>query len=223
MSGKQTRKRLDPAERKELILEGALKLFAERHYTTVTVRDIARGCGMNVALIYHYFDDKDHLVRSTLAHAIGEFLDSYSARTAEESGDPLGEIGAWLDANVEMAPTLLRMVKLMADYSVSGDRHDEIGQMIGEFYAREQEVLEKAIRRGIRRGDFRKVDVKRTARQVSLTLDGIFHASASRADDRIPQDIADLADLLRRILGVEEAETPTKPSKKPRRKPVAAD
>ena len=52
MSPRAARQRLKPERRAEMILEEALGLFAQRHFSIVTVRDIALQCGINVGLIY---------------------------------------------------------------------------------------------------------------------------------------------------------------------------
>lgn len=200
MTARTARKRLQPAERRGMILEEALRLFAQRHFSVVTVRDIALVCDINVGLLYHYFDNKDDLVRRALGHAIEQLVAGYEARRAA-GAEPLAEILAWLDIHMELAPTLAQMVKLMADYASSGLRDDELDALIAGFYAREKELLEGALARGVAGGQFAPVDVPRTARRIGLMLDGIFYASASRGDDRIADDIADLADFVRDLLG----------------------
>src|SRR4051794_16997294 len=47
--------RLDPAQRREQILDAANVLFAERSYDEVTVEDIARAAGVARGLVHHYF------------------------------------------------------------------------------------------------------------------------------------------------------------------------
>lgn len=203
MVARPARKRLQPAERRVMILEEALRLFAQRHFSVVTVRDIALVCEINVGLLYHYFDNKDDLVRRALGHAIEQLMAGYEARRAAGAA-PLREILAWLDIHMELAPTLAQMVKLMSDYASSGLRDEELDGLIAGFYAREKLLLEGALRRGVEGGDFAAVDIEKTARRIGLMLDGIFYASASRGDDRITEDIADLADFVRAMLGVRE-------------------
>lgn len=205
MTAKVARRRLPPAERRAMILDEALRLFAERHYSVVTVRDIAQVCDMNVGLLYHYFDSKDDLVRRALEHAIHQLNDGYEAHRAGQ-GEPLAEILAWLETHIAIAPTMARMVKLMSDYAGSGMRDDELDALIAGFYGREKVVLEEALERGAAAGRFRPLDIARTARQIGLTLDGIFFASSSRGDDRIIDDIRDFAAILPGMLGAKTAE-----------------
>ena len=47
--------RLDPAERREQMLDAANDLFAERGYEEVSVEDIARSAGVTRGLVHHYF------------------------------------------------------------------------------------------------------------------------------------------------------------------------
>ena len=47
--------RLNPAERRDQILDAANELFAERGYEDVLVEDIARAAGITRGLVHHYF------------------------------------------------------------------------------------------------------------------------------------------------------------------------
>jgi len=189
MTAKQTRKRLDPAVRAEHILSVALQLFAERHYSTVSMRDIAEACGINAGLIYYYYESKGELLRRALGHAITELQSGYDAGVHL---DPVQELLSWLRMHVPIAPMLTRMVKIMADYAASNIRDETTDRMILDFYMREQNFLESCLRRGIAQNLFRAVDVAQTARAFSLQLDGIFYASQARGDERIAQDIENL-------------------------------
>jgi AcrR family transcriptional regulator len=52
-----------PQERVLQILTEACRLFATRGFDGVSVRDIAEGCGISKATLYHYFPDKDAMLR----------------------------------------------------------------------------------------------------------------------------------------------------------------
>lgn len=45
------------------IFEVACRLFAQRGFDGVSMRDIAQECGISKATLYHYFPDKDSLLR----------------------------------------------------------------------------------------------------------------------------------------------------------------
>ena len=195
MSESQARRRLDPAERRELILEEALRLFEANPFSAISMRQIAAACGVNMALLYHYFANKEELVRETLRYAIDGFLAEFVAHPAERDA-PLGAADAWLTATISSAPSVRRMTKLISDLLAAGNRDAEGQKMVDDFYARERDVLETAIIDGINEGRFRKVDTARTARLASIALDGIFYAGPSRNDFAFEQNIRDLRDQL---------------------------
>jgi AcrR family transcriptional regulator len=55
MAAPPTYRRLDPAQRREQILDAANALFAQRAYDEVSVEDIASAAGVTRGLVHHYF------------------------------------------------------------------------------------------------------------------------------------------------------------------------
>ncbi len=51
-------------ERREQILEAALRIFSEKGYAGASIRDIAREVGVTEGLLYHYFESKEQLMHS---------------------------------------------------------------------------------------------------------------------------------------------------------------
>jgi AcrR family transcriptional regulator len=64
-----TPRRRDAAQTRQLLLEEAGRRFARDGYASTTVRDIADGAGVNVALINRYFTSKEGLFEACLTHA----------------------------------------------------------------------------------------------------------------------------------------------------------
>ncbi len=56
-------------EQRELILDRAAQLFAQRGYTAASMNEVAEACGLSKPALYHYFRDKyDLLVHITEGH-----------------------------------------------------------------------------------------------------------------------------------------------------------
>jgi AcrR family transcriptional regulator len=53
-------------ERRQQIVNAAIKLFSEQGYYSTTIQHIAREAGISVGLIYQYFRDKDDILFLTL-------------------------------------------------------------------------------------------------------------------------------------------------------------
>ena len=66
----------------------AMKLFAERGYAGVTVRQIASAAGVSPALVIHHYGSKENL-RAVLEERVAAFVESMLAdlaRVTEEGG-----------------------------------------------------------------------------------------------------------------------------------------
>ncbi len=55
--------------RKELIIREALKLFSEKGFAAVSMRDLAESAGISVSTIYHYYESKQALVQDMIVRA----------------------------------------------------------------------------------------------------------------------------------------------------------
>ena len=64
----------------EAMLDGAQKLFAERGFTGVSVRDIAEAAGVSHALVHRYLGTKEEIYRSVLARNDGDIVDAARGR-----------------------------------------------------------------------------------------------------------------------------------------------
>jgi AcrR family transcriptional regulator len=62
----KTQKRLPPAERRELILQSAGRLFGERGYSHVTLDGVATASGVTKPVLYRHFDSKKQLYLALL-------------------------------------------------------------------------------------------------------------------------------------------------------------
>jgi len=85
------RKHAAPApdlETRERLLNAAERLFADRGFKKVTVRDICRAARANVAAVNYHFGDKDGLYRELLRHAIDVVRETTEAGRKAGEGRP---------------------------------------------------------------------------------------------------------------------------------------
>lgn len=64
MSDTTFSRRQQKEERREQILDAALRIFAEKGFAGASIRDIAKEVGVTEGLIYHYFESKDQLLNA---------------------------------------------------------------------------------------------------------------------------------------------------------------
>jgi AcrR family transcriptional regulator len=166
----------DKAGRRDEFLAVALKLFSEREYAAVTIKAIAAEAGVNPALLYYYYKDKEDLFRATLEHAVAEAMDEYAA-VASRHSDPVELVDAWFEMHSTLAPEIRRLVKILMDYSISGSESRILDDIIAKFYDEETRILSAAIRNGQKAGVFRNVNPRKAAQFASTHLDGIMARS----------------------------------------------
>lgn len=183
-----------------MILSVALELFAQSHYESVRIRDIATACDINIALIYYYFGSKKGLFLAAIESSIREALGEYT-KLRNRADDPVELIEGWFDINIAVYRSLVKLVKISVDYSYSNARDEEIDRLISDLYQRETDLLTECIDAGIQTGVFHPVDTRELALFVSVHLDGIFLASMIRSDADVKVLVANLRDILWRQLG----------------------
>src|SRR5581483_2548681 len=148
-----------PEETREAILDAALKEFAQEGVAGARTDAIARAAGVNKALLYYYYGDKETLygavldtVFSGLSSAVTAALDSHK----EPSENILAWAGAHFDylANTPVAPRLVQRELMRAGRS--GSPHM---RRLAERYMRPVFVkLVETLKAGMKAGEFRKID-----------------------------------------------------------------
>ena len=85
--GKSEQRRSGREQTTAAILDAAEKLFAERGFTAVTVRDIAAEAGVSHALVHRYLGSKQHVYRAMLARRENVIRDAAPERAGPARGD----------------------------------------------------------------------------------------------------------------------------------------
>jgi len=85
-----------PVPPRERILAVARELFYRRGIHAVGVDAIAEAAGTNKMTLYRHFASKDDLVAACLRELVAEIDAEWDAIAAAHSGDPKGELAAWL-------------------------------------------------------------------------------------------------------------------------------
>jgi AcrR family transcriptional regulator len=157
-----------PQRARELMM-AALGLFARRDFSAVTIKDIAKVAGVNTALIYYYFDNKEDLFRATLDYAVERALENYR-RLGERHSDPVDLINDWFDNHAELSEPIRELVKIMLDYRTARTQLRVVDDIINLFYDEECRIISRACgaalrwacsARSIRSGRHHRLDASR--------------------------------------------------------------
>jgi TetR/AcrR family fatty acid metabolism transcriptional regulator len=151
-------------DKRRLILDAAVRVFARKGYHTCRVGDIAEEAGVAHGLLYHYFRSKEELLETIFRETWRDVLDAVRSveETDESARDRLAGIAKILLRAWQRDPDLVRvLVREVTRSSHVQQRVDEIDQAFAG--------LERIISRGQQEGEFR-ADVD--ARMVSYVFYG---------------------------------------------------
>lgn len=106
------RVRMNPEERRQQILQAAVRVFYEKGYDHASTRDLSRAAETSIAGIYHHFSDKELLLFHILDGAMEKLL-SLQRRAGSVEGPPRAKIEAMIAAVVTAVTENLREVTLL--------------------------------------------------------------------------------------------------------------
>lgn len=210
---KRVRRKQTPTQSAQRLMAVALELFAQRDFASVSIKDIATAAGVNTALIYYYFENKQGLFRATLENAVALALEKYRL-LKERHSDPVDLIGDWFDTQRQVSGPIRQLVKIMMDYSNNRTQATVIDQIISQFYDEEMAILASSVRRGIQLGIFHSADPDRAARFASTHLDGVFTRSIIHKDYDLSAGLDELKSLFWEYLGHEAVRVDLAPARR---------
>jgi AcrR family transcriptional regulator len=145
-----------PSGSRRLILETALRLFAERGYSGTSIRDIAAACGLQGPTIYSHFPSKEHVLAEVLRIGHEEHLRRVRAALLDSNPDPREQIAAYVRAHVRFH-TDFPMLAVVANselHLLSAD----VGAAIFQVRKHSEQILMDIVQRGIDRNVFNVPD-----------------------------------------------------------------
>ena len=150
MVGALTDRSIAQEEKRRLILDAAVRVFARKGYHTCRVGDIAEEAGVAHGLLYHYFSSKEEVLETVFRDTWTEVLDAFTA--VEASGEPsreqLRRVAAILLRAWRRNPDLVRvLVREVARSPQVQSKVDELGQAF--------KAIERIVARGQAEGAFR--------------------------------------------------------------------
>jgi len=137
-------------EKRRLILDAAVRVFARKGYHTCRVGDIAEEAGVAHGLLYHYFTSKEEVLETIFRDTWTEVLDAFTAVEAsdEPPREQLRHVAAILLRAWRRDPDLVRvLVREVARSPQVQSKVDELGQAF--------KAIERIVAHGQKEGAFR--------------------------------------------------------------------
>jgi TetR/AcrR family fatty acid metabolism transcriptional regulator len=137
-------------EKRRLILDAAVRVFARKGFHTSRVGDIAEEAGVAHGLLYHYFSSKDEVLETVFRENWSVLLDRIHAveRTEGTARDQLRHVAAILLRTWLHEPDVVRV--LVREIARSPEVQERIGELVKPIGA-----IARIIERGRDSGEFR--------------------------------------------------------------------
>jgi TetR/AcrR family transcriptional regulator len=185
-----------PEQTRSRILDAALVEFSKEGLAGARTDAIARAAGVNKALLYYYFGDKDRLYAAVLDHVFGE-LSHRLIDVLERNNPPREKILAYAAAHFDyiahspLLPRLVHREMMQAGRHASAHVARVAEQYLRPVFRRIAAVLHT----GIEAGEFRRVDAVHFAISMVGVIVHYFASSAMletmlQTDPYAPKNLA---------------------------------
>jgi TetR/AcrR family transcriptional regulator len=198
----------EPEKTRAAILKAALEEFSHEGVTGARTDEIARRAGVNKALIYYYFKDKEGLYAAALEQVFSglhQRIMSVLDRTELPPRDRLVQYVQTHFDYIASAPVYPRLVQREFMRS-SGRTLSPTGSRIMERHARPiYDSLEKLISEGAKSGDFRRLNPTQTVTSIigiiafyfiSMPVQQFMHPGDPASPERIAARRAAILDFI---------------------------
>lgn len=157
--------------KKQHILEAARKIFSEKGYKNVTMKDIVEACDISRGGLYLYFGSTKELLLELLQQDADETDDAFTRRITKE--DSAADI-LTLFLKEQKKELLQKKDNLtMAVYEYSFEEADKKNAMLRKQFEAGTKVIEKLIESGIASGEFYCENPRGAAENIMYVLEGM--------------------------------------------------
>ena len=158
------------AARREQILNGATKVFAERGFNRARVKEIAREAGVSEGTIYNYFEDKDALLIG-IVHRLNETEQrGEDFRWAKEM-DFQGFLEAYLHQRTSLILQNREVFRALLPELLVNDGPREL--YLRQLVAPTMKIAEEYFQAMVENGRIRPVDAPLAVRTLAGTVVGL--------------------------------------------------
>jgi len=167
------------------ILEAAERVFTRKGYHLATVEEVAREAEFAVGSIYMFFRGKEELYSCVILEIARDFMASFESEVLTRN-DPMEAIAALIELRLKNFENHRGFFRAFLEVS-PGARFDPARALpaeLTEFHQQYIRAVSGVFERGVRKGQFDKVDPL----YLTLTLEGILNAFVAYWSWHEPQE-----------------------------------
>lgn len=183
---------LEGQTRKQQIIETASKLFKQRGYSAVTMRDLATAMGIKAASLYNHISSKQEILKSIIISLAEEFTEGMQ-RIKSSEATSIEKLKAIVDLHVKItASNTYGMASLNNDWMHLEDQLDRYLSLRTHY----EDDFRGIIQKGISAGEILDRDEEVMLFSILSTLRSLYLWIPKKEDLDAQQLSIDLSDTL---------------------------
>ena len=159
--------------RKEQILTAAKQIFAQNGFRRTKIEQIAAHLGVGKGTVYRYFKDKKSLFLAVFEQGMGRLRRAMRANV-EPITDPQRKVAAAVRTYFAFFDNDRELIEIMMQ--VRSEFKDDYKRVFLALYSDYIIRIQENLRKGVKIGVFRELDVEKTAEAISATLQGLLQS-----------------------------------------------
>ncbi len=175
------------------IIETAMDLFAGKGYEGTSIRDIAEKASVNLAMVNYYFGSKEKLFENIVEYKSAVTRDVLDEILNNKQLSYIQKIEAVIDSYVERLFTHRSFHRLIYQELILNQREDLQRSIVNHLFPNSL-IIKSIIESGIKKGEFKKVDIELTIASLIGTINQVLHSRKfcnkllNKEDDYVPYD-----------------------------------
>lgn len=180
-------------DKRQLIMEATLFLFAEKGYEGTSIRDIAEKANVNVAMVNYYFGSKEKLFENIVKLKSSTTRLQLDEIASNKSLTSIEKVEMVIDSFLERLFTHRRFHRLIHQELILNQREALQCSIVNNLLPNAS-IIKHVIETGIKKGEFRKVDVECTIATLIGTINQILLSKKMcnrlmcKPDDYVPYE-----------------------------------
>lgn len=177
---------------KQNIRQTAQKLFRTRGYAAVGMRELAKEVGIEAPSIYNHYKSKDDILREICFDISEQFFQAFNAIEGMDE-KPTKKIKQAIKLHIHVIASNIEATEVFFNEWMFLEEPN-LGKFKKLRYEYEMKFRD-LIERGIKRGDFKKMNTKLVAFTIFSSLNAthdLYKSSERLTEEEIAEDISDL-------------------------------
>lgn len=177
---------------KQNIRQTAQKLFRTRGYAAVGMRELAKEVGIEAPSIYNHYKSKDDILREICFDISEQFFQAFNAIEGMDE-KPTKKIKQAIKSHIHVIASNIEATEVFFNEWMFLEEPN-LGKFKKLRYEYEMKFRD-LIERGIKRGDFKKMNTKLIAFTIFSSLNAthdLYKSSERLTEEEIAEDISDL-------------------------------